>query len=119
MIAVDGTLLGGRHVSTMLQPGRAEYTLRVRRRDETGEIAAAAAAVAAADAVAARAVDARAIEEEARAAEEVQAIDLYYEQLESLGEMGFVDFDANVSALIATKGDVQAAVAMLTSRGPR
>ena len=118
MIAVDGTLLGGRHVSTMLQPGRAEYTLRVRRRDETGEIAAAAAA-AAADAVAARAVDARAIEEEARAAEEVQAIDLYYEQLESLGEMGFVDFDANVFALIATEGDVQAAVVMLTGRGPR
>ena len=46
--------------------------------------------------------------------EEEEAVAAYLEQLEMLGDMGFTDFDSNVRALIATRGDVQSAVSRLT-----
>jgi len=40
---------------------------------------------------------------------------LYREQLSQLNELGFVDFEANINALVSTGGNVQAAINRLLS----
>jgi ubiquilin len=40
---------------------------------------------------------------------------LYRDQLSQLNELGFVDFEANINALVATGGNVQAAINRLLS----
>ena len=47
----------------------------------------------------------------------VPATQLYATQLHALSEMGFSDAEGNLRALVATGGNVQAAIEWLLSRG--